>query len=134
MYLLELARATSFVSFGSIQTLLFPHFNTVAASLFWSLKNAINLYSFNYNNDVVTTVLNPTDYQLPTGAIDVPLDGSEQMQCTTCHDPHEDTRGDATYGLLPFWRHQGNAASYDAVCNDCHRTPPNSGSPLHTLP
>ena len=51
MNLLELARATSLVSFGSIQTLLFPHFNTVAASLFWSLKNAINLYSFNYNND-----------------------------------------------------------------------------------
>ena len=50
-YLLELARATSLVSFGSIQTRPFPHFNTVAASLFWSLKNAINLYSFNYNND-----------------------------------------------------------------------------------
>jgi len=53
LYLLELASATSLVSFGSIQTLLFPHFNTVAASLFWSLKNAINLYSFNYNNDKV---------------------------------------------------------------------------------
>merc|ERR1719263_1815712 len=33
---LELARATSLVSFGSIQTRPLPHFNTVAASLFWS--------------------------------------------------------------------------------------------------
>ena len=90
--------------------------------------------SFNYNNDVVTTVLNSTDYQLPLGLIEVPLDGSGQMQCTTCHDPHEDTRGDAAYGNLPFWRHQGNLTSYDDVCNDCHIAAPISGSLPHTLP
>merc|ERR1712054_714378 len=33
MFFLEFARATSLVSFGSIQTRFFPHFNTVAASL-----------------------------------------------------------------------------------------------------
>ena len=46
MLFLELARSTSYISLGSIQTLLFPHFNTVAASLYCSLKNAINLYFF----------------------------------------------------------------------------------------
>jgi hypothetical protein len=50
-YLLEFARATSLVSLGSIQTRLFPHFNTAAASLFWSLKNAIYLYTSKFNND-----------------------------------------------------------------------------------
>lgn len=79
--------------------------------------------SFNYNNDVVTTVLDPLkpdSYRLPDGSVDTPLDGSGRMQCTTCHDPHEDTRGDASYGLLPFWRHQGGASSYDDVCEACH--------------
>ena len=79
--------------------------------------------SFNYNADVVTTVLNPSkpdSYRLPDGSVDTPLDGSGRMQCTTCHDPHEDTRGDANYGNLPFWRHQGGVASYDDVCESCH--------------
>jgi hypothetical protein len=49
--LLELARATSLVSLGSIQTRFFPHFNTAAASLFYSLKNAIYLYPYKFNND-----------------------------------------------------------------------------------
>merc|ERR1719469_1264887 len=41
MFLRELARATSLVSLGSIQTLFLPHFSTEDASLFYSLKNAI---------------------------------------------------------------------------------------------
>ncbi len=94
--------------------------------------------SFNYNADVVANVLQtykPGSYQLPLGVIDVPLDGAGRMQCTTCHDPHEDTRGDVNYDFLPFWRHQGNATSYSDVCNDCHTastvaTPP----PIHNIP
>jgi len=39
--LLELAKATSLVSLGSIQTLFLPHLRTAAASLFCNLRNAI---------------------------------------------------------------------------------------------
>ncbi len=76
--------------------------------------------SFNYNNDVIVNVLNAS-YQLPADpSIDTPLDNNGQMQCTTCHDPHLDTRADASYDNLPFWRHLGAAASYDDVCQSCH--------------
>lgn len=87
--------------------------------------------SFKYDATVLALL---GAYQLPSGAIDVPLDSSDRMQCTTCHDPHEDTSGLASYGNLPFWRHQGNAGSYDDVCNDCH-TGPTSGTapPTHNI-
>lgn len=55
---------------------------------------------------------------LPT----VPLDGLGRMQCTTCHDPHEDTQG-TDPAQPPFWRHvvAGDpTASYDMVCATCH--------------
>jgi hypothetical protein len=93
--------------------------------------------SFKYDNTVLTTLLEPNKpgaYQLPLVLVGTPLDAAERMQCTTCHDPHEDTSGDASYDNLPFWRHQGNAASYDAVCDNCHKAPPISGSLPHTLP
>lgn len=94
--------------------------------------------SFKYNNTVKATLLDtnkPGAYQLPGGTIDVPLDADERMQCTTCHDPHEDTSGDASYGNLPFWRHQGNANSYVEVCNDCHTAPTiASPPPIHNIP
>jgi cytochrome c553 len=94
--------------------------------------------SFKYDNAVWSTLLEPNktgEYQLPFNPlIDTPLDAAERMQCTTCHDPHEDTSGDASYDSLPFWRHQGNAASYDEVCNNCHIAAPISGSLPHTLP
>ncbi len=81
--------------------------------------------SFTYNAAVVTaidsSVKGPGKYGLPV-LTDVPLDGDDRMQCTTCHDPHEDTRAtDLTQP--PFWRHVvvGNPnASYDQVCNTCH--------------
>jgi len=60
------------------------------------------------------------DYVLPTI---VPLDSAGRMQCTTCHDPHEDTRT-ATYNL-PFWRNYSNGLNetldYDSTCGDCHK-------------
>jgi len=58
-------------------------------------------------------------YVLPDGTVDTPLDGQNRMQCTTCHDPHDDTR-DAT--TPPFWRQTG-ANAYDDVCDACHRAP-----------
>lgn len=87
--------------------------------------------SFNYNQEVITQLLNADEFRLPDGTVDTPLDGPRpydgttsaqrgQMQCTTCHDPHEDTKALASYGNLPFWRHQGDATSYVDVCNACH--------------
>jgi len=58
-------------------------------------------------------------YQATTDP-EVPLDRQGRMQCTTCHDPHDDTRG--TIGL-PFWRKE--TATYNDVCNTCH----SSGAP-----
>jgi len=79
--------------------------------------------SFVYNGAVKSAinaaegVADNINYQLPTI---VPLDGQERMQCTTCHDPHEDTRS-AGY-TLPFWRnYSGNdITDYDGTCQDCH--------------
>lgn len=89
--------------------------------------------SFNYNDNVINTLLGTTDYQMPSAAVDTPLSNG-QMQCTTCHDPHEDTRDLAAYDYQPFWRHQGGATAYDDVCNNCHKTGPVSASPPHSLP
>lgn len=84
--------------------------------------------SFNYNNDVLA-ILTPGSYTLPDVAL-TPLDGAGQMQCTTCHDPHEDTRAETGVELLPFWRSTGTGGGlYDAVCNSCHIGTP--GTPPH---
>jgi len=87
---------------------------------------AINLatshpISFVYDSQVLSDIsqVKPGEYQLPT-LVDVPLDGQKRMQCTTCHDPHEDTR--EAEGL-PFWRHTTPAVvngEFVEVCNDCH--------------
>jgi len=76
--------------------------------------------SFVYNSTVQTAinaVEGAINYKLPSA---VPLDGMDRMQCTTCHDPHEDTR---TSGYnLPFWRNYTGAEliDYDSTCQDCH--------------
>jgi hypothetical protein len=92
--------------------------------------------SFNYNDNVVN-LIDPTrtSYQLPPDGdgIDTPLDGAGQMQCTTCHDPHSDTRAYTGSENLPFWRNTvvRGTSLYDDVCNSCHigttpATPPHS--------
>lgn len=89
--------------------------------------------SFNYNNTVISSVLEaakPGEYQMPDGTVDVPLDSNGQMQCTTCHDPHEDTQAITGY---PFWRNTVGAF-YDDVCNSCHIAAPSGSAPLHSLP
>ena len=77
--------------------------------------------SFVFDGQVLADVsqVKPGQYQLPTLS-DVPLDGQQRMQCTTCHDPHEDTR---TAVGLPFWRHRTNVTTgaFIDVCNDCHK-------------
>lgn len=81
--------------------------------------------SFNYNSDVVT-LIDPvgTSYQLPPDGdnIDTPLDSSGRMQCTTCHDPHENTRAETGAENLPFWRNTVivGTSLYEDVCDSCH--------------
>lgn len=77
--------------------------------------------SFVYNEPVRTDLLayyGVGSYILPdtADAVDTPLDGQSRMQCTTCHDPHDDTR--AAIGI-PFWRQTGGTP-YDDVCDACH--------------
>jgi len=85
--------------------------------------------SFVYDN-VVLGDINVTaksgDYRLPPSGdgVDAPLDGKDRMQCTTCHDPHNDTNLDSLG--LPFWRHTTLVDSgtysnvYEELCGQCH--------------
>ena len=93
--------------------------------------------SFVYDNTVLTSDILPVrgagTYQLPPryqavpfdNGVDVPLDSAMRMQCTTCHDPHDDTSLDDP-SLPPFWRHETlidnltYADSYEEVCGQCH--------------
>lgn len=81
--------------------------------------------SFVYDNAVLTdinTARPGTTYQLPLNlTVPTPLDGENKMQCTTCHDPHNDTSLDGG-GLPPFWRWTGTPIvdEYEDVCNQCH--------------
>jgi len=91
--------------------------------------------SFVYTSTVLADVLaarGANTYQLPdtADAIDTPLDSQFRMQCTTCHDPHNDTRVAVGY---PFWR-QTSGNPYSDVCNACHIAPPLASPPLHSLP
>ncbi len=54
----------------------------------------------------------------------VPLDGTRQLQCTTCHDPHEDQ-------FRKFLRMDDRAAR---LCNGCHRQRNWADSPHATSP
>lgn len=78
--------------------------------------------SFVYDSQVHSDIdkVKPGQYTWPPALADVPLDGQARMQCTTCHDPHEDTRGALN---LPFWRHRTNISvngPFEDVCNACH--------------
>lgn len=87
--------------------------------------------SFVYDANVVSLLVGlGKSLQSPTPAADY-LDGSDRVQCTSCHQPHQDTRG--TGGTYPFWRvGGGSAADYATVCDACHTAPPSSGGTGHT--
>lgn len=93
--------------------------------------------SFVYNAAVQTYLngLAKTDnYNLPALTSGY-LDGASRVQCTTCHQPHQDTKT-AIYNL-PFWRGSGtnDETEYDAVCAACHTTLYNVTSfPDHNYP
>lgn len=53
----------------------------------------------------------------PVNDPDVKLDANSKVQCTACHDPHDDSKAnDPANPDLRFW----NKATHDAVCNVCH--------------
>ena len=96
------------------------------ASIFNVDLSSSHPVSFVYDGSVLSDLTNPLAYDtgsyiLPstTDNIDTPLDGQSRMQCTTCHDPHDDTR--AATGL-PFWR-QTTGTPYEDVCDACHNDP-----------
>ncbi len=81
--------------------------------------------SFVFNNDVLTQIqAEKPGMTLPT--LDL-RDDRDRVQCTTCHDPHDD-RAEVLYnaaGIPPFWRIDTTTEDpYTAVCNECH---PNAG-------
>jgi hypothetical protein len=93
--------------------------------------------SFIYDTAVLADVIaarGANSYQLPDpgDAIDTPLDGLSRMQCTTCHDPHEDASIENNL-LPPFWRATGSTG-YDDVCDACHIASPIGAPPMHSLP
>lgn len=92
--------------------------------------------SFYYDNAVAAYIsVQPgkSIYSLPADP-EVRLDSQGRMQCTTCHNPHMDTRqGGYT---LPFWsNYDSNGANevsdYDTTCGQCHTDKGSSGSPAN---
>ncbi len=107
------------------------------------MKNGHHPVSFVYT-DAIATAINTgkstATYKMPTVPPEVKLDKQGRMQCTTCHDAHQNkSDDDACYDngglpiacsttdprkIVPFWvSHIGtNTASqdHDAVCTACH--------------
>ncbi len=52
-------------------------------------------------------------WPLPSGNKSVGVDYNGYVQCTSCHDPHDDSKS-AKY---PFWR----KATFSEVCKTCHK-------------
>jgi hypothetical protein len=77
--------------------------------------------SFRYNTNVINILKNTfgKDYKYPPLPSYVKLDRLERMQCTTCHDPHQD-QSDVPSPITPFW----TAGTYQAVCDACHSVSP----------
>ena len=65
------------------------------------------------NNSKGDTPLNPLT-AMKTDPDGVRLDSNNELQCTSCHDPHDDSNR-ASSGV-PFWR----KPTYSAVCTVCH--------------
>jgi len=83
--------------------------------------------SFKYNSAVKTAIesVKGVGYTFPSPAPSieqyVKLDRNGYMQCTTCHNPHQDMSGQGS--TVPFWvlgKGVSAADDYDTVCLSCH--------------
>lgn len=94
--------------------------------------------SFTYDDAVLAAI--QSDIQKSTQNYRMPslvkLDVAKRMQCTTCHDPHQNQSTEDTYQvppnegrkIAPFWVYGANnnaSLDHDAVCLDCHNIPMN---------
>lgn len=102
------------------------------------MKTGHHPVSFVYNSAVVTAInAGKSGYQLPSAATpqaladSIKLDRNGKMQCTTCHDAHQnkskDTDPNATYDgtrkIAPFWVYgaaNDGTTDHDSVCTACH--------------
>ncbi|NVN99225.1 MAG: cytochrome c3 family protein [Geobacteraceae bacterium] len=79
--------------------------------------------SFRYSQAVIDLLkappYNKTDYWWSPTSSAVKLDKQGRMQCTTCHDPHQD-QSDNPSTLTPFW----TSKTYGEVCGSCHNVIP----------
>jgi len=106
------------------------------------MKSGHHPVSFVYNAEIAATInaaRTPTVFTMP-GLTQVKLDKLGRMQCTTCHDAHQNMSNDTEcYGgdcdntntrkVAPFWVYGvSGVASTDAqaVCTTCH--------PMNTIP
>lgn len=55
----------------------------------------------------------------PPGSNEVKLDKNNRMQCTTCHDPHQD-KSNTPGPMNPLW----TSGEYIDVCKSCHNIVP----------
>ncbi len=117
------------------------------------MKTGHHPISFVYNGAIQTAISSGRKaaglgggfgFTLPSGLSKVKLDKNSKMQCTTCHDPHQNQSDDtacydpangnalATCGspatadrkVVPFWvLHNGSnnaTQDHDDVCTSCH--------------
>jgi hypothetical protein len=125
--------STTIAMAGGLTDLNNPGVNTPNPVIDLSTSHPI---SFVFNQTVLDDVNSARNntYKLPDPAdsVDTPLDSQSRMQCTTCHDPHDDTQLDNAL-WPPFWR-EGNATGYNDVCNACHTGATVGSPPIHSLP
>ncbi|WP_152609914.1 cytochrome C [Geobacter sp. OR-1] len=102
------------------------------------IKSGHHPVSFVYDDVVLRAIQNDSlkstqNYQMPRI---VKLDTANRMQCTTCHNPHQNQSTEDTYQvppnegrkIAPFWVYGANnnaSLDHDSVCMDCHNIPTN---------
>lgn len=107
--------AIGIVTNGDSIDMTFPNLASSPSKIELTTSHPI---SFVYNSDVKNFL--GAAYIWPTTAY---LDSSSRVQCTICHQPHQDTQGFGG-GIYPFWRvGSGSLADYNTVCESCHTTP-----------
>lgn len=88
--------------------------------------------SFIYDNSVKSSIqsIKGGVYNYPPTEANVKLDRKGYLQCTTCHNPHQDQSGMGA--TVPFWvlgKNVSAADDYNTVCLSCHPSVPPDDPP-----